>query len=93
MGNAAPASEDWLSIRGEEVGPLFWGLDNLNRGGRLTNQAVYNVLRKRLRQASASRLSPHDFRRTFVGDLPGAGANIVTVQKMAGHANPAMTSR
>jgi site-specific recombinase XerD len=93
VGNAAPALADWLAIRGEEVGPLFWGLGNRNRGGRLTDQAVYNMLRKRARQAGVSRLSPHDFRRTFVGDLLDAGADIVTVQKMAGHADPATTSR
>ena len=93
VGNAAPALEDWLAIRGEEVGPLFWGLGNRNRGGRLTDQAVYNMLRKRARLAGVSGLSPHDFRRTFVGDLLDAGADIVTVQKMAGHADPATTSR
>jgi site-specific recombinase XerD len=93
VGNAAPALDDWLAIRGEEIGPLFWGLGNRNRGGRLTDQAVYNMLRKRARLAGVSRLSPHDFRRTFVGDLLDAGADIVTVQKMAGHADPATTSR
>ncbi len=93
VGNAAPALADWLAIRGAKAGPLFWGLGNRNRRGRLTDQAIYNMLRKRARQAGVSRLSPHDFRRTFVGDLLDAGADIVTVQKMAGHANPATTSR
>lgn len=93
VGNAAPALADWLAIRGEEAGPLFWGLGNRNRRGRLTDQAIYNMLRKRAKMAGVSRLSPHDFRRTFVGDLLDAGADIVTVQKMAGHASPATTSR
>jgi len=93
VGNTAPALADWLSIRGSEPGPLFWGLGNRNRGGRLTDQAVYNMLGTRAKMAGVSSLSPHDFRRTFVGDLLDAGADIVTVQKMAGHADPATTSR
>jgi site-specific recombinase XerD len=93
VGNAAPALADWLRIRGTEPGPLFWGLGNRNRGGRLTDQAVYNMLRKRAKEGGVAKLSPHDFRRTFVGDLLDAGADIVTVQKMAGHADPATTSR
>lgn len=93
LGHALPALNDWLLIRGEEQGPLFWGLGNRNRGGRLTDQAVYNMLRKRARLAGVKNLSPHDFRRTFVGDLLDAGADIVTVQKMVGHASPTTTSR
>lgn len=93
VGSAAPALADWLRVRGNEPGPLFWGLGNRNRGGRLTDQAVYNMLRKRAKMAGVAKLSPHDFRRTFVGDLLDAGADIVTVQKMAGHADPATTSR
>lgn len=93
LGNAVPALHDWLMIRGEESGPLFWGLGNRNHGQRLTDQAIYNMLRKRAKQAGVKNLSPHDFRRTFVGDLLDAGADIATVQKMAGHANPTTTSR
>jgi len=93
VGNASFALADWLLVRGLESGSLFWGLGNRNRGRRLTDQAIYNMLRKRAKQAGVTPLSPHDFRRTFVGDLLDAGADIVTVQKMAGHASPTTTSR
>jgi site-specific recombinase XerD len=51
------------------------------------------MLCKRAKTAGVSRLSPHDFRRTFVGDLLDACADIVTVQKMACHADPSTTNR
>jgi site-specific recombinase XerD len=59
----------------------------------MTSQAVYNMLKKRAKQANVSDFSPHDFRRTFVGDMLDRGVDIVTVQKIAGHSDPATTSR
>lgn len=93
VAGAASALADWLAIRGAAPGPLFWGVGNRNRGGRLTTQAVYKMLQTRARAAGIQRLSPHDFRRTFVGDLLDAGADIVTVQKLAGHADVTTTAR
>lgn len=93
---AAAALADWLAIRGHEQGALFWAIrrgGHLQRGQRLTMQAVYHILQKRAESAGVKEISPHDFRRTFVGDLLDAGADIATVQKMAGHANVQTTAR
>jgi site-specific recombinase XerD len=90
---AVLALEDWLVHRGDVPGPLFWGFNSRNTGGRLTTQAVYAMLRARAKSAGIPSLSPHDLRRTFVGDLLDAGADIVTVQKLAGHASVGTTAR
>jgi site-specific recombinase XerD len=90
------ALADWLDLRGDDDGALFWSIrkgGHIERGQRLTTQAVYHILTKRAEQAEVKELSPHDFRRTFVGDLLDAGADIATVQKMAGHANVQTTAR
>jgi integrase len=94
-GGAAAALADWLSVRGTADGPL---LCPVNKGGtitvrRLTDQAVLGALQKRAKQATVKGFSPHDLRRTFISDLLNAGADIVTVQRMAGHASPETTSR
>ena len=93
VNGAARSLADWLSVRNEEPGPLFVGVGNRNNGRKLTTQAVYDMLKRRAASAGIAGLSPHDFRRTFVGDLLDAGADIVTVQKMVGHANVETTSR
>jgi len=96
IGNGtAEALNDWLAIRGDEPGPIF---TPINKGGRVIIQrmypdAVFAMLRKRAQQAGVKDLSPHDFRRTFVSDLLDAGADISTVQRLAGHANVTTTAR
>jgi len=90
---AARALTDWLAVRGDAAGPLFHVVGNRNRGGRMTTQAIYAMLKARATAAGIAVLSPHDLRRTFVGDLLDAGADIVTVQKLAGHSSVETTAR
>jgi len=100
VNEAAQAMMDWLQIRGDWDGPLF--LPYYGRFGkkarellhrRMTNQAIYDILAKRGRQAGLAKFSPHDMRRTFVSDLLDAGVDISTVAKMAGHASVTTTAR
>lgn len=92
---AAEALAAWLGVRGDAPGPLFVPI---NKGRRLqirpmTTQAVYALLQRRGEVAGVGAFSPHDLRRTFIGDLLDAGADIATVQKLAGHANVTTTAR
>jgi integrase/recombinase XerD len=55
--------------------------------------AVWRILQKRGKLAGLEAFSPHDLRRTFCSDLLDAGVDIVTVQKLAGHASPVTTAK
>lgn len=91
----AAALDDWLRVRGAQAGALLY---EVNKGGAIvpkgiTPAAVYNAIEKRRTEAGVQPFTPHDLRRTFAGDLLDAGADIVTVQKLMGHANANTTSR
>jgi integrase len=92
---ASAAVLDWLAVRGDEPGPLFVRIrkDGQISTEGLTAQAIYNALRKRAEQAGVERFSPHDLRRTFVGDMLDAGADVSLVSKLAGHAQVTTTAR
>ena len=81
---------DWLVVRGDDAGPLFYAV---NKGGRVIEQAIFKICSKRALEAKIPDFSPRDFRRTFVGDLLDAGADIVTVKDLAGHASIQTTAR
>jgi integrase len=91
----ARALADWLAIRGDAPGALLWPVNKAGKltPRRMTSQAVYNAMRKRGQEAGVTDFSPLDFRRTLVGDLLDAGADIATVQKIMGHADPGTTAR
>ncbi len=105
-GGADRAVNLWIGLRGDSEGAL---LLPVNKGGRIiyeredregerlpvhmSDQAIYDVVRRRQREAGVKKLSPHDFRKTFVGDLLDAIGDLSAAQQLAGHADPGTTAR
>jgi site-specific recombinase XerD len=92
---SADAMKAWLRVRGDDPGALFWPINKSGRAvsRRMSAHALLFVLRRRAKTAGVSQFSPHDLRRTFISDLLDAGADISTVQHLAGHASVGTTVR
>ncbi|WP_326822513.1 tyrosine-type recombinase/integrase [Streptosporangium sp. NBC_01756] len=92
--------ERWLAVRGRPAGALFSPIGRYGRlrtrdGGpaAMTGQAIADILARRLAEAGALPRTPHDFRRTFIGELLDAGVDLATAQALVGHSSPATTAR
>ncbi|NNC80751.1 MAG: site-specific tyrosine recombinase XerD [Acidimicrobiales bacterium] len=93
---AAEALDEWLSAGGRSAfEPKTWADRSaesavfLNqRGGRLSRQGMWGVLRKRaLTVGLADRVSPHVLRHSCATHMLDHGADIRTVQELLGHAS------
>jgi integrase/recombinase XerD len=63
-----------------------------HRGGGLTRQGLYKVVRRHARTAGlADKISPHTLRHTFATHLLAGGCDLRSVQEMLGHADIATT--
>jgi site-specific recombinase XerD len=92
---AAEAMAAWLITRGDVPGPLFCPVNQTGQVviRRMTDQAVYSILKSRAVKAKVKSFSPHDLRRSCVSDLLDAGVDISVVQQFVGHANVTTTAR
>jgi len=63
------------------------------RGGRITRQGIWSVLRRAGELAAISRpVSPHVLRHSFATHLMEGGADVRTVQELLGHASVTTTA-
>jgi integrase/recombinase XerD len=61
------------------------------RGGRLTRQGAWGILRDAAARGGAADVSPHTMRHSFATHLLDGGADIRVVQELLGHASVATT--
>ena len=59
----------------------------------LSSQSIYAVLQRVGSRAGVATFTPHDLRRSFIGDLLDAGVDISVAQALAGHAQVTTTQR
>ena len=92
---AVPYIDQWLAQVGGRRGPIFRPVDRWgNIAPRpLSPRTVGYIVNRRRLEAKLPPLSTHDWRRTFVGDLLDAGADLALVQQLAGHASPVTTAQ
>jgi integrase len=102
--DAAVRLDAWVGVRGRRPGALFPPINKAGRCAqrtvagrtRLTHpsgQAIAAIVARRLAAAGVLGHTPHDFRRTFIGDLLDAGVDLATAQHLVGHASPDTTAR
>jgi integrase/recombinase XerD len=96
VGSYAVAALDAYLVRGR---PVLAGAARrpspavfLNaRGGRLTRQGAWGVLREASVRSGKSGVSPHTLRHSFATHLLDGGADIRVVQELLGHASVTTT--
>ena len=94
------AVKEWLELRGNTTGPLFYAIRKSKIDGqrtmsmqRMTPQAIYFILTSAAEKLGLEKLSPHDMRRTFATALLESGEDLLTVRDAMGHSSVVTTQR
>ncbi len=90
----AEALRLWLEVRGRAPGPLVCSLVYRKlTTNRLTPPGIYCALQLLADRADVEHFSPHDLRRSLIGDMLDLGVDLPTVQKLVGHSDVSTTAR
>lgn len=86
---------NWLSVRGVKPGAMFFSVNNHGdlTDERFGDQGIYDMLKRRIKQAGINDFSPHDLRRTAITEMLDRGVDIAKVADVVGHESLDTTRR
>ncbi|MDR3237084.1 MAG: tyrosine recombinase XerC [Spirochaetia bacterium] len=89
---AAGFMKDYFKMRSDKFGGLTEPLFVNNRGGRITERGIFDIVTKRARNSELNgSVTPHTLRHSFATDMLNNGADLRAVQEMLGHKNLSAT--
>ena len=90
---AVRALARWLREGRPVLAPESVALFCNARGGRLTRQGGWKIIKRNAEKAGLADISPHTLRHSFAMHLVEGGADVREVQALLGHASAATTQR
>lgn len=93
-----PHVDAWHSLRRNAGAGLSWALVQGRRNDpwspeRISESGIYAVVRALSTGLGLAPITPHDFRRTLVGDLIDKGADLPTIAGIVGHGSITTTQK
>jgi integrase len=96
LNRARVALDRWIAIRGDAPGPLFYAFgkgDRMKVGKPWRADDLYNFIKDRAKELRLKKVTPHDFRRTFIGNALDADVDAVLLTAITGHASVDMLKK
>ncbi len=83
------AFNDWITIRVKTSGPLS---NSINKGNNMlrvgiTSTGTLIIINRRRKQGGVDKFSPHDLRRSLIGDRIDMDIDLVVISQLVGHSS------
>ncbi len=95
-GSALKYLQDWLTVRGDTPGRLICSFSTHGKvlpTKKIGDKVVYKLITELAAKVEIEHVTPHDFKRTMIGEALDAGVDIKMVAKMVGHKSTKTTEK
>lgn len=87
----------WMNVISDQNGEYLFSRvrknGKIDSKNKLSDQAIYDIVKFRCSEVGVNRIAPHDLRRSFATHMLKQGVDMLNVMKMMGHSSPETTKR